>query len=103
MQQTLKLTALLALVFILGSCSDEKKLDGYSDDNIKLSTKIVRFDNSKNTATITTKGDGWWINGVSFDGKDYPRATDIEATSNSYTIEGESFIVEKKNHTIYRN
>lgn len=99
MKKSLQLAVLLTLIFFLGSCSDKNELVGYSDDNIKLSTKLVSFDKNENTATITTKGDGWWINGVSVNGINYPRAKDTDATSNSYTIEGVSFVVEKKNKT----
>lgn len=101
MKQILKLTTLLALIFLLGSCSDEEKLDGYSDDNIKLSTKLVSFDKNENTAIITTKGDGWWINGVSVNGKNYSRLKDytIDVTSDSYVVKDDCFIVEKKNKT----
>lgn len=66
MKQTLKLIGLLALTLILSSCSkskDEMDPIGESSDIIKLSTKTIHFDKSKIATTITTKGDGWWING----------------------------------------
>lgn len=71
MKQTLKLIGLIAFTLILGSCSIER-LTGDWDDNIKLSTKTVRFDKNKNATTITTKGSSWWINVVSVDGKYFP-------------------------------
>jgi len=58
---------LLILTAVLFSCSDEK--DGDWDDNIGLSQKEVQFDASENSIVITTKGEGWWINDVSLNGK----------------------------------
>ncbi|MFD0932766.1 hypothetical protein ACFQ0R_09195 [Psychroflexus salinarum] len=84
---------LFILTAVLFSCSDEK--DGDWDDNIGLSQKEVQFNASENSIVITTKGEGWWINGVSLNGE-----TDFEQTENSdgdFLVDENEFMIERRN------
>ena len=84
---------LLILTAVLFSCSDEK--DGDWDDNIGLSQKEVQFNASENSIVITTKGEGWWINDVSLNGK-----TDFEQIENSngdFLMDEKEFLIERRN------
>lgn len=81
----------LILTALLFSCSDEK--EGDWDDNIELSQKQVEFTASENSIIITTKGEGWWINDVSLNGR-----TDFEQTENKngdFLMDENEFMIER--------
>lgn len=93
----------LVCVTVFSSCSkshewDDEKRIGLWDDAIQLSTKTVEFDKHKNSVTISTKGDGWWIVGVSVNEETFgiPRTINIE--SDNYIFKENCFVVEKKNN-----
>jgi hypothetical protein len=93
---------LILSVFLMYSCnsnSKEKILTGKWNDIIKLSTRNVEFSANEDSLTITTKGDWWWINGVSIGDILYNthNMPDINLESNSYVIKGDGFVVERRN------
>jgi hypothetical protein len=89
---------LILSVFFMISCSDKKDPIGKWDDIIKLSTKNVGFTAEKDSVTITTGGDWWWIDGISFEGSKYHyyHREDINLESDSYSIMENCFIVERR-------
>jgi hypothetical protein len=78
---------------------NNEDLIGKWDDIIKLSTKNVEFSAYDDSVAITTKGDWWWINGVSIGDILYNthNIPDINLESNSYVIRGDGFVVERRN------
>ena len=93
-----KAIVLTLSVFMMISCSDKKDLIGKWDDNIKLSTKNVEFSAETDSVIITTEGDWWWIDGISFEDSTYSyyHHEDINLESDSYSIKENSFIVERR-------
>jgi len=85
-------------LFILSSCSDKEVIDGKWDDNIKLSTKSVELTSKLDSVTITTEGDWWWIDAVSFEDSTYSYygRKDINLESDSYSIIEEQFLIERR-------
>lgn len=104
MKKLSKLISLLTLILIISSCTntEKEKPIGKWDDIIKLSTKNVEFDANQNSVTITTEGDWWWVVEVSVNGEEYGIPDDIKLESESYIIEQDCFMVEKKDkNTLY--
>ncbi|MBZ0242647.1 MAG: hypothetical protein K8F24_05490 [Bacteroidales bacterium] len=98
-----KAIILILGVFFMISCSDKKENPiGKWDDNIKLSTKHVVFSSETDSVTITTEGEWWWIDGISFEDSTYSyyNRDDINLESDSYSIEEEQFVVERRDKTI---
>lgn len=93
-----KIMILIASIFILTSCSDKEDPIGIWDDNIKLSTKNVDFDAKTDSVTITTEGDWWWIDAITFEDSTYSYygREDINLESDSYSIIEEQFLVERR-------
>ncbi len=97
--RTMNKTIILILsVFFMISCSDKEDPIGKWDDNIKLSTKNVDFSSEIDSVTVTTEGDWWWIDGISFEDSTYSyyHRDDIDLESDSYIITEEEFIVERR-------
>ncbi|MDN4754491.1 BACON domain-containing carbohydrate-binding protein [Porphyromonadaceae bacterium W3.11] len=70
MKQLFKTLALITLALMLGACDDNSNdLVGKWDDTIKLSEKKVEFNSDKNSKTITTQGDKWWVGDISIEGE----------------------------------
>ncbi|GAF02287.1 hypothetical protein [Saccharicrinis fermentans] len=92
------LMIVIASIFILNSCSDKDQLIGKWDDVIKLSTKHVDLEAKTDSATITTKGDGWWIDAITFEDSiySYYGREDINLESHSFRIIEKHFLVEKR-------
>jgi hypothetical protein len=88
-----KIMILFLGLLILSSCSDKKVIDGKWDDIIKLSTKNVELTSKIDSVTITTEGDWWWIDAVSFEDSiySYYAREDINLESDSYSISEEQF------------
>ncbi len=86
-------------LFIMISCSDKKDPIGKWDDNIKLSTKSVEFTAKADSVTISTKGNWWWIDGITFENSRYSyyQREDINLESESYSIKEDQFTVERRN------
>ena len=87
-------------VFILFSCSEkeENQLIGKWDDIIKLSAKNVKLTYKTDSVTITTEGDWWWIDDISFEDSTYSynNRDDINLESDSYSMKEEHFVVERQ-------
>jgi len=85
-------------IIILSSCSDKEEIIGKWDDNIKLSTKNVELTSKTDSVTITTEGDWWWIDAISFEDSTYSYygREDINLESDSYSIIEEQFLVERR-------
>ena len=71
---------------------------GIWDDNIILSTKNVDFLSSADSIVITTEGDGWWIDGISFQDNRYSYydSSDVNMELESYSIIEDCFKVERR-------
>lgn len=93
-----KIIILFASILILTSCSDKEDPIGKWDDIIKLSTKNVDFEAKTDSVTITTEGDWWWIDAITFEDSTYSYygREDINLESDSYSIIEEQFLVERR-------
>ncbi len=95
-----KIMTLIIGIYILVSCSDKviEEPIGYADDTIKLSIKNVDFTAQVDSITITTEGNWWWINEISFEDSTYiySNRDDINLESDSYSIKEEHFVVERR-------
>ena len=93
-----KALILIMGVFILYSCSEKEELIGKWDDIIKLSTKNVDLTSKTDSVTITTEGDWWWIDNITFEDSTYSYydRDDINLESDSYSIKEEEFVVERR-------
>jgi len=89
---------LIASILILTSCSDKEDPIGKWDDNINLSTKSVDFEKKTDSVTITTEGNWWWIDAITFEDSTYCYygREDINLESDSYSIIEEQFLVERR-------
>jgi len=95
----MKKTMILVIgMFILISCKDKENPIGKWDDNIKLSTKSVELTAQADSVTITTQGDWWWIDGISFQDSTYSyyNREDINLESDAYSIQEDAFTVERR-------
>ena len=92
-----KLMIFIFGVILLASCQEDEPI-GMWDDIIKLSTKSAAFTAQTDSITITTEGNWWWIENITF--KDsiytYYGREDINLESNSYAIIEEDFVVERR-------
>jgi hypothetical protein len=93
MRQLLHFILLFIFSITLFSC--ERK-DGDWDDNIKLSTKSVEFNAMGDSVVVTTKGSWWWVANVSVDSVYYYGFMEIDLQSDSYIIERDCFVVERR-------
>lgn len=93
-----KIIIVILSIFILISCSDKEVPIGIWGDNIKLSTKNVELTSKTDSVTITTEGDWWWINSISFEDSIfvYYGREDINLESESYSMIEEQFVVERR-------
>ncbi len=94
----------LVSIFLISSCSDLLQPKGKWDDNIKLSTRSVEFGAGADSAIITTKGNWWWIDGISFEDSTYMyyNRKDIDLESEAYIIVENCFVVERRDkNTLY--
>lgn len=92
-------TILFLGIFFLVSCADKIDPLGDWDDNIKLSTKNVSLTGETDSILITTKGNWWWIDGITFNDSiyQYYGREDINLESDSYSITEDGFLVERRN------
>lgn len=96
---TMKKTMILVIgMVILISCKDKLNPIGKWDDNIKLSTKSVELTAQADSVTITTEGDWWWVDGISFQDSTYSyyNREDINLESDAYSIKEDAFTVERR-------
>src|SRR5690625_1891038 len=94
MTKTLVLEAFSLIMFFGFSCNKEQPA-GKWKDNIKLSQKKIEFDSSANTATVTTKFSGWWLNNIGFNGKMIDISY-VKRTAKNFVIQKPEFKVERK-------
>lgn len=85
-------------VTLMASCSDKEDPIGKWDDIIKLSTKDVQLSAGADSATVTTEGDWWWIDGIAIGDTvySYYGNDDVNLESESYTIIENNFTVERR-------
>lgn len=93
-----KATILIMGIFFIISCSEKDNYIGIWDDNIKLSTKNVSLKAKADSVLITTEGDWWWINEISFEDSTYSyyHREDINIESKYYSIKEYCFVVERR-------
>lgn len=90
-------------ILIFTSCSDKEEIGKWSDI-IKLSTKNVEFTSEMDSVTITTEGDWWWVENISFEDSTFllHERDDINLESDYYRITEDQFLVEKRDkHTLF--
>jgi hypothetical protein len=87
-------TAFVCIIILL-SCEDKEDLIGIWDDNIKLSTKSADFTAATDSITITTEGEWWWVNNVTFQDSIY--TYNMAAELDSYSIQEDCFTIERRN------
>jgi hypothetical protein len=89
---------ILWITLLLPSCIIK---DGNWKDNIKLSVKTVEFQAQADSVIITSKGDWWWICGISVNDNHF-YGFGIYPDSDNYTIKQDCFIVERRDkHTLF--
>lgn len=88
----------LLSIFLFSSCLNKEPL-GKWDDNILLSTRNVELSAEADSAIVTTGGDWWWIDGISFNDSTYQfyGSEEVDLESDTYTISEEDFIIERRN------
>ena len=95
-----KIMILILGILIFTSCSDSdnEEIIGKWGDIIKLSINNVELTSHTDSVTITTKGDWWWIDSISFNDSTYGYygREDVDLESNYYYIVEEHFLVEKR-------
>jgi hypothetical protein len=93
-----RIIILLLGIFFTISCFRKDDTIGKWADNIKLSKKSVDLKAETDSVIITTKGDGWWVDGISFEGSRYSyyHREDINLESDSYLIKEDCFVVERR-------
>ncbi len=97
-----KLLVFIALAALFSAC--QKTPDGKWEDNIKLSVKNVQFGPGADSVTITTQGDWWWIDGITFDDSTYCTQADknYNPETEHYTFARDGYVVEKRDkHTLF--
>lgn len=97
MRKYIRQIGLVCGILLLYCCSDlvERKKVGVWDDNIKLSTKTVEFKFSKDSITINTGGEGWWVNCISVDDNNYHDFEGINMESSTYLIQRDDIIFKR--------
>lgn len=99
----INIASVLAIFLLcISSCSDKEELIGMWDDNIHLSTKNVDFQSETDSVTISTQGDWWWVESISFEDSIYTYHDNesIDLESEAYTINEDEFTIKRqdKNH-----
>ncbi|MCG8580684.1 MAG: hypothetical protein MI866_12240 [Bacteroidales bacterium] len=90
----------MSLLFL--SCSSDKTEPiGKWKDNIHLSTKSVDLGPNAGSATITTKGENWWIDAIEINDATYQyfNSEEIDMEKESYIIVEDVFTFERKEST----
>lgn len=86
---------LLLSVFIYSSCEKDDP-DGKWDDNIKLSSKSADLQATADSVTFTTEGTWWWVTEITMNDSTYFPADSINLEADSYVIQVEDVVVERK-------
>jgi hypothetical protein len=94
-----KAIILILSIFFMLACADKYDPDGKWDDNIKLSTKNVVLTAEEDSILITTKGNWWWIDAITFNDSTYQyyHREDINIELDSYSIKDDGFLIERRN------
>lgn len=77
------------VVVALVSC--ESRSIGSWDDNIKLSTKVVNLNSGKDSVTIKTGGDIWWLTSITLDAKVHNDFGNVNVLSSQYSVKVDYF------------
>jgi hypothetical protein len=80
----------LSITLILPSCGGWR-------DNIKLSTKTAQFSANGDSILITTKGDSWWLTGITVDNNRFDNFDGINVHADSYVVKQDCFIFQRRN------
>ncbi|MDF1547316.1 MAG: hypothetical protein P1P88_05810 [Bacteroidales bacterium] len=93
-----KAAIFLLSIFLISSCTIKEPL-GIWDDNILLSTRNIELSADTDSAIVTTGGNWWWIDGISYNDSIYMYygSEEVDLESDSYTIAEEDFIIERRN------
>ena len=70
--------------------------DGKWNDIIQLSTKTAEFNPIGDSVIIKTKGNWWWINGISLDDSLRLNFEGVNVLSDQYKIDGDTYVVERR-------
>ncbi len=93
-----KIVTLIIGIIALTSCSEKYNPLGKWGEYIKLSTNRVDFAAGADSLTVTTGGDMWWVDGISFQDSTYRYygSEDVIMKSLTYTITEEQFVVQRQ-------
>ena len=94
----MKRIILALLMAIVGFSCIEFPIGKWSD-NIHLSIKNANLTAAKDSVIITTKGDWWWIDGITFQDSTYSyyHRDNFDITSANYVITETEFSLERRN------
>jgi hypothetical protein len=85
----------VSMTFVILSC-------GRWSDNIKLSARTVIFKSAGDSTIITTKGDWWWLTGVTVDTKKFYDFGGIDVIADNYIVKMDCFTFERRDkNTIF--
>ena len=91
-----KIIIYVTILFIgISILSCKKNTDGKWEDNIKLSTKDIRFDSAQHSYTITTQSTNWWLGGISLNGNNVD-ISNINKLSKNFIVTHSEFQVERQ-------
>ncbi|WP_430813158.1 hypothetical protein [Carboxylicivirga sp. RSCT41] len=93
-----QLGIIFCISLLLISCSVEKDEPiGKWKDNIHLSVKSVDLGADASSATITTKGEWWWISAIEINDNiyQYYGSEEVDMEKSSYIIEEDAFTFER--------
>lgn len=87
----------ILMAFVVFSCIEFPI--GKWSDNIHLSIKNASLTAAKDSVTITTKGDSWWIDGITFQDSifSYYHREDIDIHAANFFIREACFTLERRN------
>ena len=74
----------------LASCNTTPAIGDWQD-NIKLSTKVVSFNSGKDSVTIKTGGDFWWLTCISLDGTPHTDFGKTNVQTYPYSVKQDYF------------
>lgn len=99
MKSTMIIGVFVTLCLGLISCDSQEEPVGFSDDVIQLSERALLVTVESNSSIVTTKGTGWWIEGIYLnDDWSYDLST-IDTTKDNFVIEHDPFTIARKNTT----
>lgn len=97
-QNNLLVFIIPVFVIVFTSCEKDTPI-GKWDDNIKLSAKTATFHADSDSVIITTEGTWWWVTDISVGNSVFYGFEDVNLESDSYSIERDGIVVERRNST----